>query len=290
MKKIGLVDFYLSEWHADNYLKRIVKANKSMKESEHCEVAYAWAERGVSPTDGVTSAQWCEKNDVRLCGSVEELCEKSDYIVILSPLNPEKHLGYAEKVFPFGKNTFIDAPLASDYASAEKIFDLAKKYGTKFFSASALRFADGVKTMNENMIVITGGGETFDNFIVHQVEAATAIVGVGADFVRVDDGRDFEVDKCGYGVKIHYPDSRMVTLLYAPRLGFEIITDVKRIEIRDEILDKLSIEILKFLTSGEMPFDPRESLEVVRINEKLLEGKSTSNKWVSLWGNAESLL
>lgn len=61
MKKIGLVDFYLSEWHADNYLKRIIKANKSMKESEQCEVAYAWAERGVSPTDGVTSAQWCEK-------------------------------------------------------------------------------------------------------------------------------------------------------------------------------------------------------------------------------------
>ena len=95
MKKIGFIDFYLSEWHANNYPAWIAEANAALPESDRCEVAYAWAEERISPVDGLTSEQWCEKFGAVLCGSIEEVCEKSDYILILAPSNPEKQIGRA---------------------------------------------------------------------------------------------------------------------------------------------------------------------------------------------------
>ena len=50
MKTIGFVDYYISEWHANNYpiwFKEI--AEKSGKDFV---VKYAWAEQYVSPVDG----------------------------------------------------------------------------------------------------------------------------------------------------------------------------------------------------------------------------------------------
>jgi hypothetical protein len=47
MKKIGFVDFYISEWHANNYpawIKEICDATNA-----EYTVAYAWAELDVSP-------------------------------------------------------------------------------------------------------------------------------------------------------------------------------------------------------------------------------------------------
>ena len=39
MKKIGFIDYYLSEWHANNYPDFIKKL------TDDYEVAYAWAEK-----------------------------------------------------------------------------------------------------------------------------------------------------------------------------------------------------------------------------------------------------
>ena len=83
--------------------------------------------------------EWCAKYGVKKCETIEELCEKSDAIIVLAPSNPEKHLRYAEKVLPYGKLTYIDKTFAPDVATAEKIFELGEKYGAKLFSSSALR-------------------------------------------------------------------------------------------------------------------------------------------------------
>lgn len=289
MKKIGFIDFYLSEWHANNYPAWIAEANAALPESDRCEVAYAWAEERISPVDELTSEQWCEKFGAVLCGSIEEVCEKSDYILILAPSNPEKHLNYAEKALPFGKNTYIDKTFAPDYATAKKIFDVAEKYGTKFFSTSALRFADEVKNATDTMLVFTGGGSNFDEYIIHQIEMAIAIIGRGADFVRVDDGQDPEKDKCGFGVKIHYPDNRSATLIYAPPLGFSFSNDKTETAVTSDFFRNLIAEILKFYVSGKLPFNPAETLEIARIREVAIEcknkiaGKDTDGEWTPLW-------
>ena len=100
MKKIGFVDLYISEWHANNYPAWIKSAVEKL--GLDYKVAYAWAMEEVSPVDGRTTDEWCEAFGVEKCDTLEELCEKSDVILLLAPSNPEVHLALAERVFPFG--------------------------------------------------------------------------------------------------------------------------------------------------------------------------------------------
>ena len=79
MKKIGFVDYYISEWHANNYPAWMQEANEKL--GLDYQVAYAWAEEDISPVDGVSTDQWCEKTGVERCQTIAELCEKSDVIV-----------------------------------------------------------------------------------------------------------------------------------------------------------------------------------------------------------------
>ena len=102
---------HLSAW--------IKQANEEL--GEDFEVKYVWAEKEVSPGDGRTTAEWCKAFGVEQCKTIEEICEKSDYLFILAPSDPETHLRYAETVLKYGKNTYIDKTFAPDYETACKI-------------------------------------------------------------------------------------------------------------------------------------------------------------------------
>ena len=109
MKKIGFVDYYISEWHANSYPAWIKEAAEKL--GVEYKIAYAWAEEYVSPVYGKNTDEWCAEYGVERCESIDELCEKSDFIVVLAPSNPEKHLEYAQKVFPYGKRTFSSSSI-----------------------------------------------------------------------------------------------------------------------------------------------------------------------------------
>ena len=85
-KKIGFVDLYISEWHANNYPAWIKDAAEKL--ALPYEVAYAYAEQEVSPVDGRTTDEWCEAFGVKKCESIDELCEKSDVIIVSLPPIP----------------------------------------------------------------------------------------------------------------------------------------------------------------------------------------------------------
>ena len=83
MKKIGFIDYYISEWHANNYPSWLKKISE--EKGMDYQVCYAWAEEDVSKVDGKTTAEWCTQMGIEQCASVQELCEKSDFIIILAP-------------------------------------------------------------------------------------------------------------------------------------------------------------------------------------------------------------
>lgn len=143
MIKIGFIDNFLSEWHANNY-PDMIRANERAR-SLGMDVCYAYAKEEVSPYDGVTTDEWCRAHGVRRVGSVEELVDRSDCIAVLSPDNPELHLALSEYALKSGKPTYIDKTFAPDKATAEKLFALAKEHGTPMYSTSSLRFADEMK-------------------------------------------------------------------------------------------------------------------------------------------------
>lgn len=276
MKKIGFVDFYISEWHANNYPAWIRQANEEL--GEDFEVAYAWAEQDVSPVDGVSTKEWCEKFGVTPCATIAELCEKSDYILVLSPSNPEKHLAYARAVFPYGKPTYIDKTFAPDAKTAQEIFDLAEKYGVKFFSTSALRYATELDEYADRVraVAITGGGGTIDEYLVHQTEMAVKCVGIGAKSVSYEKHAQLET------VRVSYDDGRFATMTFAPALPFIVTAskddETRYMPIQSDYFKRLLADILRFYTSGSTSFDVAQTLEVMKIREAALLSREKGEK------------
>ena len=70
MKTIGFIDYYLDEWHANNYPKML----KDASEGKY-EVCYAYGKID-STIGGITNAAWAEKYGVELLSSIEEVIEK----------------------------------------------------------------------------------------------------------------------------------------------------------------------------------------------------------------------
>ena len=281
MKKIGFIDYYISEWHANNYPELIAGACEKL--GVNYEVAYAWAELDVSPKDGITTEQWCEKYGVERCETIAELCDKSDAIVILAPSDPQTHLGYAEEALRYGKPVCIDKTFANDYESAKRIFDIAEKYGTPFFSASALRYGEELETDFTCREVITmGGGTDIPEYIVHQAEMVVKKLGLGAERVRTE--------QFGTQTHIHisYPDSRTATMIYAPAMPFTVyMSEADKAKpvykiVQSKFFVGLVDDMIRFFEERSLSFDSRETLEIMKIREGAIGGMEKLGEWLSL--------
>jgi hypothetical protein len=179
MKKIGFVDYYVSEWHANNYPAWI--AEECAKAGLDYALSYVWAEREISPVDGRSTAEWCREFGAEPCATLEELCEKSDVIVLLAPSNPEKHLPYAKTVLSYGKPTYIDKTFAPSLSEAKEIFALAEQYGTPFFSSSALRYEKGLDATEDcRHITVFQSGSSCNEYVIHAIEMVVKTLGTGA--------------------------------------------------------------------------------------------------------------
>ena len=70
MKKIGFIDYYLDEWHA-NYYPEFFRSEAG----DRMEVAYAYGK--IDAPNGMTNKEWSEKYDAELLGSIEEVIENT---------------------------------------------------------------------------------------------------------------------------------------------------------------------------------------------------------------------
>jgi hypothetical protein len=178
MKKIGFIDYYLDEWHANNY-PQMIKESPANKDGY--AVAYAFGE--IDAPKGLSTKDWCKKYGVEQCAAIEEVCEKSDCLIILSPDNSERHLELAQKALPCGKVTYIDKTFAPTLREARAIFDIAAKHRAPVCSSSALRFASEIEGWKGNAagIATLGSGPSFETYGVHQIEMIVKALGTGAE-------------------------------------------------------------------------------------------------------------
>lgn len=280
MKKIGFVDYYISEWHANNYPNWFKEANEKL--GYDYEVAYFWAEEDLSPVDNVTSAQWAEKMGIQQLSTIEELCEKSDVIVILAPSSPETHLRYAEAVLPYGKPTYIDKTFAPDLETTQKIFDIAKKYGTPFFSTSALRYAEELKAFDSvKNVIVTGGGRLFEEYLVHPCEMAVALL--KKRVVKV------KTEKIGkqYFCRAICEGGNEIGIVFAETLGYSITGEFENgnvvyKNVTSSFFLNLISDILTFFEKGNTPFDTTETVEVMRLRAGLIEAQNNCGEWLEV--------
>ena len=281
MKKIGFVDYYMSEWHANNYPQWIKEANERL--GLDYQLSYAWAEEDVSPRDGITTDDWCKSFGVTRCQTLEELCRKSDVIVILAPSNPETHLRYAEQVLQYGKRTYIDKTFAPDFATAEKIFALGKKYGTPFFSTSALRYATELdECENCRQIIVTGSGSSLVEYVIHLVEMVVKKLGTGAEAVKIE-----QVGAQTF-MHVRYGDDRAASMVFArsmPYTAYMASADgsrpVHRV-VKSSFFEGLIELILRFFENGEVDFDGEQTLEVMRLRDAVLRAEAQPDTWLTV--------
>ena len=278
MKTIGFIDYFLNEWHANEYPAMIQAYNQ--KNGTDYQVKYAWAEMDIP--GGMTTDEWCKNHGVECCFSIEELCEKSDYVIVLAPSDPDKHLGYAKAVFACGKSPYIDKTFAPDYKAAEEIYAQAEKCGVKFFSTSALRYADELNayTGTAKAISTFGGGSNFDEYIIHQIEMAVKCLGVGAKAVRYIKNADQE------WAEVAYADDRFARMMFAQGMPFvATVSDVngtQYLPINSAFFDGLIADVLHFFETGETSFCSCETLEVMKIREGVIKAKTEAGVWLKI--------
>lgn len=279
MKKIGFIDYYLSEWHANNYPAWIKEIDSEF------EIAYAWAEVDVSPVDGVTTDGWCEKFGVQRCASIQEVCEKADYLIVLSPDNPERHLDYAKQVFPCGKPCYMDKTFAPDAETARAIFALAKQYGVKLFSSSALRFADELLDWQEPLrsVTVSGSGRQ-DIYMIHFVEIAVRLMGADVESVMALSGSKNTV------LAMKYRDGRIANVCmydtkHAP--GFAISPEsadpekrLNYVNISGDYFKRLIASILAMFDGAEVPVKPEETVTVIGVMQAAR--KAAEHPWTEV--------
>ena len=90
-----------------------------------------------------------DKYGVELVGSIEELLQKVD-VVLLESVDARPHLAQATPVLKAGKRLFIDKPLAVSLDDARRIVQLSKETGTPFFSSSSTRFHPEIPRLRQN--------------------------------------------------------------------------------------------------------------------------------------------
>lgn len=278
MKTVGFIDYYLDEWHANNYPAWINEQSKG-----EFQVKYAYGKIDSPNADGLTNAQWAEKYAVTLLSSIDELIEKSDCIIVLAPDDPEVHYELSKDALKSGKPVFIDKTFAIKKDDAKNIFEIGEKYNSPCFSSSALRFSNVLKDIDRNginTVVSIGCGEP-KNYLIHQLEPIASLMGTDAKrvmfignnilpawLIQYDDNKTAEVhfvkSWCDYTLHINYTDTNQT------------------IKINDDFFFGLIESIIHMFKTGEIPVEHKCTVGIISILEACLKSQETPYEWLNV--------
>lgn len=284
MKKIGFIDYFLDEWHANNYpawlRENIAAVGRDM------EVAYAWAM--TAAPSGLDTAGWCQKYAMEPLASIEEVVEKSDYLIVFSPDHPQYHEELARLPLMSGKPTYIDKTFSPDLASGARMFALAEQHGAPMFSCSALRYATELASfpdekVNRNTLeyVATSGPGRFANYAVHQFEMIVFLLGPGAERVKSLSSQH------GVFLSVEYGDERRASMLQTAQTPFQLSLQLRdgeglHIPQCSDIFPRLIDSTLDFFESGQAPVPQEETLEIMALIDAGGQALARRDTWVQV--------
>ena len=259
MKKLGFIDLFIDEWHANNYPAWI----KTARRGTEFELAYAWEK---APQNGRPLEKWCADFGVTPLKSMEEVVEKSDAVFVLAPSNPEVHRELAEIPLKSGKPVFVDKPFAPSKADAEAMFELAAKHNTPL--------------MGTTYMETTGGGRSFWEYSIHQIEMIVSVLGTGAKRIMQCGANDVE------HMVIQYEDDRRASVTYTPNAPFttRLVHEGKMI-VNPQCSDFFPIllsEILDFFATGKSPIDTAQTIEIAALVAAGIKALEAKNVWHDL--------
>ena len=280
--KIGFIDYFLDEWHANNYPAWISEASNG-----RMEVAYAYAKIDSPKPDGMTTNEWCHKYGVARCETIEELVEKSDCIIVLSPDDPEHHESLAEIPLRSGKRTYIDKTFAPDKLSAVRMLSLADRHKTPCYSSSALRFATEYTGFGENRggkaveAISSWGPGYYGNYSVHQLEPLIMLMGGVPEAVCYSGTGSFTQ------LTIRFEDGRIAVMhqfVNGSPFMMQICTanENKIVEVKSDFFKDFMKELVDFFDTGDVKVDPVETIRIMAVREAGLKAQLKPGKWIKV--------
>ena len=279
MKTVGFIDYYLDEWHANNYLELI----KSHSDGEF-EVGYAYGKID-NPKGGMTNEQWAEKYNITLCKTIEEVISKSDLLIVLSPDNPEMHEELCDLPLKSGKLVYIDKTFSPDKETAQRIFEKADKFGAKCYSSSALRFATEFSDMDDFEIdeIHTEGAGTLSDYAIHQIEPVVMLMNTPAKRV-IFTGTDVHPSAI-----IEFEDGRHWHMMIRNNKGWTYRYSLlnknngaMEFEIKSDYFGNFIDSLIEFFKTGIVPVPHNNTVDVMAIRNALMKASQKPFRWIEI--------
>lgn len=278
MKKIGFIDYYLDEWHANNYPQFISESTQDMK------VAYAYGE--IDAPKGIANAAWCEKNGIKQASTIEEVVDNCDYIIVLSPDNPEQHEKLSKIPLMSGKRVYIDKTFATTRAEAVRMFELAARHNTPMYSSSALRFSKELAEVNKDSIAFINsrGPGTFEIYGIHQYEPIVSLMGPEVKRVM------FIGNKISPALQIEFSYGRKaITSHFGWECQFSIAINyesgiAKVISDCTDYFPRFIRNMIDFFETGDVKAPAEETIAIALLIESGYKAIKDPGVWVDLPG------
>ena len=278
MKKIGFIDYFIDEWHANNYPKMITEA----KLGKDFQVSLAWED--TTPAGKKPLAEWCAAFGVKQAKSIEQVVADCDCLVVLSPDNPEHHERLADLPLKSGKPVYMDKPFSLELATARRLVAKAEKHGTPLMSSSALRFATQIQEAvaahgkHADFALVRGTG-AFENYAVHSVEMLVTLMGPQPKRIMCVGG-----DNKAMVFMVEFTDGRRGFFSMAPGHPFQFSAQYGDESVRGDNMPDFFARfidgMLEFFASGKSSVAPAETLAVVALLEAGLKSKQKPDAWI----------
>ncbi len=269
MKKVGIIDNYISNFHANTYYKLFHEITEEEKSEEYV-ITNIYACLDLSPTTGETTAQWCERTGAVAMNSVEDVCEAVDVIMILAPNHPHLHENYCKIAFSYGKPVYVDKTFAPNFATAKRIIDFGKENNTSFWSSSATRFEPELDEYLRNeshdiQTVSISSGNSFEIYSIHLVELMNTFIRSGAESVICHN------NTANLVFQVNFENGKKAFINQACGTGGdftccpEIDGKCKKIVCKNDFWKGFCRALLRFFENGEIPVSPENTLECIAV-------------------------
>lgn len=279
MIKVGFIDYYLDEWHANTAPAHLLEQSGG-----EIKVFYAYGEI-ANPANGTTSEQWCEKMGVEYCATIAEVIEKSDVLIVFAPDNCERKEDLAREALASGKPCFVDKPFGMDLASAKRMFEIAEKSGTPCYTCSALRYAQEYNDVDRKAVkslVAMTPQNSYDNYILHALEPAMMLMEEQAKRVSA-----VMKDDAFYSVTIELQSGRYIVInsfnYDSPyMMNISIPTANQLIDCSYDFWIYHYKAMVEFFKTGVEPVSHKETLMIAAAREAGKKSIEANGEWITV--------
>lgn len=287
MLKIGFADYYLNNWHADNYptfLREVIA-----RFGYDAKVTHAFGIHDCPPEGGLTTNEWCRQRNITPVKSMRELVDSVDAIMVIAADDSSWHEEVCQLPLRSGKPVFVDKTFAKDLRTGKRLFALAEEYGTPVFSSSAQRYCQSIldyqaKHPHRPSFVSTVGPHSLSNYAVHQLEPIVALMGTGVKKIK-----GFPVGSAVTQLILDYGEGRMANFVQSPQPWAEFNFMVSDGETGERLISddryfyhNLAKAILDFFVHGICPVAKEETLEILAIIDAAREARKTPDTWIEI--------